>query len=169
MAAAAVEEALYARIGEGTPKRRLEATRRAVELLGDPQRMYGVIHIAGTNGKTSTARITDSLLRSHGLRVGLMTSPHLHRLNERIMIDGEAITDRMMADNWADVEPVLQMVDAQLLANSEPPLSFYEALTVLTFASFADAPVYEAVVLLGLGANGMRLTWWSPTSRCSPR
>ena len=98
LAAAAVEEALYARIGEGTPKRRLEATRRAVELLGDPQRMYGVIHIAGTNGKTSTARIAESLLRSHGLRVGLMTSPHLHRLSERIVIDGEPISDRLLAE-----------------------------------------------------------------------
>ncbi len=123
-AASAVADALYARIGEAAPHRRLEATRRAVELLGDPQRMYGVIHIAGTNGKTSTARITESLLRAHGLRVGLMTSPHLHRLNERIMIDGEPIADRMLADNWADVEPVLQMVDAELLANSEPALSF---------------------------------------------
>ena len=145
LAAAAVEEALYARIGEGTPKRRVEATRRAVELLGDPQRMYGVIHIAGTNGKTSTARITESVLRSHGLRVGLMTSPHLHRLSERIMIDGVPISDRLLAENWADVEPFLQMVDAELLANSEPPLTFYEALTVLTFACFADAPVDVAV------------------------
>ena len=152
-AASAVAEALYARIGEATPHRRLEATRRAVELLGDPQRMYGVIHIAGTNGKTSTARITESLLRAHGLRVGLMTSPHLHRLNERIMIDGEPITDGMLADNWADVEPVLQMVDAELLANSEPALSFYEALTVLTFACFADAPVDVAVIEVGMGGE----------------
>jgi len=152
-AASAVAEALYARIGEAAPHRRLEATRRAVELLGDPQRMYGVIHIAGTNGKTSTARITESLLRAHGLRVGLMTSPHLHRLNERIMIDGELIADRMLADNWADVEPVLQMVDAELLANSEPALSFYEALTVLTFACFADAPVDVAVIEVGMGGE----------------
>ena len=152
-AASAVAEALYARIGEAAPQRRLEATRRAVELLGDPQRMYGVIHIAGTNGKTSTARITESLLRAHGLRVGLMTSPHLHRLNERIMIDGEPIADRMLADNWADVEPVLQMVDAELLANSEPALSFYEALTVLTFACFADAPVDVAVIEVGMGGE----------------
>ena len=152
-AASAVAEALYARIGEATPHRRLEATRRAVELLGDPQRMYGVIHIAGTNGKTSTARITESLLRAHGLRVGLMTSPHLHRLNERIMIDGEPIADGMLADNWADVEPVLQMVDAELLANSEPALSFYEALTVLTFACFADAPVDVAVIEVGMGGE----------------
>ncbi len=152
-AASAVAEALYARIGEAAPQRRLEATRRAVELLGDPQRMYGVIHIAGTNGKTSTARITESLLRAHGLRVGLMTSPHLHRLNERIMIDGEPIADRKLADNWADVEPVLQMVDAELLANSEPALSFYEALTVLTFACFADAPVDVAVIEVGMGGE----------------
>lgn len=152
-AASAVAEALYARIGEATPHRRLEATRRAVELLGDPQRMYGVIHIAGTNGKTSTARITESLLRAHGLRVGLMTSPHLHRLNERIMIDGEPIADGILADNWADVEPVLQMVDAELLANSEPALSFYEALTVLTFACFADAPVDVAVIEVGMGGE----------------
>ncbi len=152
-AASAVAEALYARIGEAAPHRRLEATRRAVELLGDPQRMYGVIHIAGTNGKTSTARITESLLRAHGLRVGLMTSPHLHRLNERIMIDGEPIADRMLADNWADVEPVLQMVDAELLANSEPALSFYEALTVLTFACFTDAPVDVAVIEVGMGGE----------------
>lgn len=152
-AASVVADALYARISEAAPQRRLEATRRAVELLGDPQRMYGVIHIAGTNGKTSTARITESLLRAHGLRVGLMTSPHLHRLNERIMIDGEPIADRMLADNWADVEPVLQMVDAELLANSEPALSFYEALTVLTFACFADAPVDVAVIEVGMGGE----------------
>lgn len=153
LAAARVEEALYARIGEGAPKRRLDATRRAVELLGDPQRMYGVIHIAGTNGKTSTARITESLLRAHGLRVGLMTSPHLNRLSERIMIDGEPISDRMLADNWADVEPFIQMVDAELEAKSEPPLTFYEALTVLTFAAFADAPVDVAVVEVGMGGE----------------
>lgn len=152
-AAAAVEEALYARIGEATPKTRLDATRRAVELLGDPQRMYGVIHVAGTNGKTSTSRIADSVLRAHGLRVGLMTSPHLQRLNERIVIDGEPISDRMLADNWADVEPVVQMVDAELIANREPPLTFYEALTVLTFACFADAPVDVAVVEVGMGGE----------------
>jgi len=153
LAAARVEEALYARIGEGAPKRRLDATRRTVELLGDPQRMYGVIHIAGTNGKTSTARITESLLRAHGLRVGLMTSPHLNRLSERIMIDGEPISDRMLADNWADVEPFIQMVDTELEAKSEPPLTFYEALTVLTFAAFADAPVDVAVVEVGMGGE----------------
>ncbi len=152
-ALAAVEQALYARISEATPKLRLDATRRVVELLGDPHRMYGVIHVAGTNGKTSTCRIIASLLRSHGLRVGLMTSPHLHRLSERIVIDGEEISDQMLVSNYADVEPFLQMVDAELLANSEPPLTFYEALTVLTFACFADAPVDVAVVEVGMGGE----------------
>ncbi len=149
----AVFSALLGRQGEGRPVRRLGATRRALELLGDPQRMYGVIHIAGTNGKTSTARITESLLRAHGLRTGLMTSPHLHRVNERIVIDGEHISDRMLADNWADVEPFIAMVDAELIANSEPPLSYFEALTVLTFACFADAPVDVAVVEAGMGGE----------------
>ena len=149
----AVFSALLGRLGERRPVRRLGATRRALELLGDPQRMYGVIHIAGTNGKTSTARITESLLRAHGLRTGLMTSPHLHRVNERIVIDGEHISDRMLADNWADVEPFIAMVDAELIANSEPPLSYFEALTVLTFACFADAPVDVAVVEAGMGGE----------------
>lgn len=148
-----VATALLGRMGEGAPVRRLGATRRALELLGDPQRMYGVIHIAGTNGKTSTARITESLLRAHGLRTGVMTSPHLHRVNERIVIDGEQISDRMLADNWADVEPFIGIVDAELIANGEPPLSYFEALTVLTFACFADAPVDVAVVEAGMGGE----------------
>ena len=148
-----VVEALMARTGEASPKPRLHATRRVVELLGDPQRMFGVIHLAGTNGKTSTARMIDSLLRAHGLRVGLMTSPHLHVLNERIVIDGRPISDQALADNWADVEPFITMVDAELVANAEPPLTYFEALTVLTLAAFADAPVDIAVIEAGMGGE----------------
>jgi dihydrofolate synthase / folylpolyglutamate synthase len=151
--AEAVFEALLGRLGESKPVKRLDATRRVLDLLGDPQRMYGVIHLAGTNGKTSTARIIESLLRAHGLRTGLMTSPHLHRVNERIVIDGEQISDRMLADNWADVEPFIQMVDAEMIANGQPPLSYFEALTVLTLAAFADAPVDVAVVEAGMGGE----------------
>jgi dihydrofolate synthase / folylpolyglutamate synthase len=148
-----VFEALLGRLGEAKPVRRLDATRRVLELLGDPQQMYGIVHLAGTNGKTSTARIIESLLRAHGLRTGLMTSPHLHRVNERIVIDGEPISDRLLADNWADVEPFIQIVDAEMVANSMPPLSYFEALTVLTFACFADAPVDVAVVEAGMGGE----------------
>jgi len=144
---------LLERIGEHAPQPRLEPTRRAVELLGDPQRSYGIIHVTGTNGKTSTSRIAESILRAHGLRTGLMTSPHLVRVNERIVIDGEPISDRALADNWEDIQPYLLMVDAELTANGEQALSYFEALTVLAFACFADAPVDVAVVEVGMGGE----------------
>ncbi|GAA1698035.1 folylpolyglutamate synthase/dihydrofolate synthase family protein [Microcella alkalica] len=152
-AADAVFAELLARIGEGSPQPRLEPTRRAVELLGDPQRSYGVIHITGTNGKTSTSRIIESILRAYGLRAGLMTSPHLVRVTERIMIDGAPISDRAFADNWADIQPYLLMVDAELAANGEEPLTYFEALTVLAFACFADAPVDVVVLEVGMGGE----------------
>ena len=148
-----VIDALYARSGEVSPQPRLHATRRAMELIGDPQRMYGVVHLTGTNGKTSTARMIDSLLRAHGLRVGLMTSPHIRVLNERIVVDGEAVADDVLAENFDDVSPYLAMVDAELVANGEAPLTFFEALTVLTFAIFADAPVDVAVIEVGMGGE----------------
>lgn len=148
-----VSDALYARSGEVSPQPRLHATRRAVELVGDPQHMFGVVHITGTNGKTSTARMIDSLLRAHGLRVGLMTSPHIRALNERIMVDGEPVSDEVLATNFDDISPFLAMVDAEMVANGETPLTFFEALTVLTFAVFADAPVDVAVVEVGMGGE----------------
>jgi len=144
---------LLARVGEAAPQPRLEPTRRAVELLGDPQRSYPIIHITGTNGKTSTSRIIESILRAYGLRTGLMTSPHLVRVNERLMIDGQPISNRAFAANWADIRPYLDMVDAELIANSEEPLTFFEAFTVLAFATFADAPVDVAVIEVGMGGE----------------
>jgi dihydrofolate synthase/folylpolyglutamate synthase len=149
----AVYAELLARVGEAAPRPRLEPTRRAVELLGDPQRAYPVIHIAGTNGKTSTSRITESLLRAHGLRTGLLTSPHLSRVNERIVIDGEPISNEAFVANWADIRPYLLMVDAELEAAGEQALTFFEAFTVLAFACFADAPVDVAVVETGMGGE----------------
>lgn len=146
-------EELLARVGEVQPQPRLEATRRAVELLGDPQRSYPIIHVTGTNGKTSTSRITESILRAYGLRTGLMASPHLVRVNERIVIDGQPISNRAFAENWADIRPFLDMVDAELIANSDEPLTFFEALTVLAFAAFADAPVDVAVIEVGMGGE----------------
>lgn len=148
-----VIDALYARSGEVSPQPRLHATRRAMELIGDPQRMFGIVHLTGTNGKTSTARMIDTLLRAHGLRVGLMTSPHIRVLNERIVVDGNPVSDDMLVDNFDDISPYLLMVDAELAANGEAPLTFFEALTVLTFAIFADAPVDVAVVEVGMGGE----------------
>jgi len=149
----AVFAALLDRVGEAAPRPRLGPTRRVVELLGDPQTTYPVIHITGTNGKTSTSRITESILRAYGLRTGMMTSPHLVRLNERIVIDGEPISDRALAANWEDIQPYLAMVDAELGAKDEEPLTFFEALTVLAFACFADAPVDVAVIEVGMGGE----------------
>ncbi|CAN5115736.1 folylpolyglutamate synthase/dihydrofolate synthase family protein [soil metagenome] len=149
----AVYDELLARIGEANPQPRLSATRRVVELLGDPQRAYPIIHITGTNGKTSTSRITESILRAYGLRTGLLTSPHLVRVNERIVIDGEPITNEAFVANYRDIEPYLQMVDVELNAAGEAPLSFFEAFTALGFASFADAPVDVAVIEVGLGGE----------------
>ncbi|WP_460522768.1 bifunctional folylpolyglutamate synthase/dihydrofolate synthase [Humibacter antri] len=152
-AADAVYETLLTRLGEGSPRPRLRPTRRTVELLGDPQRAYPIIHVTGTNGKTSTSRIIESILRAYGLRVGLFTSPHLLRFNERFMIDGEPITDEALARNWDDVAPYVQMADAELAEQGEQRLTFFEVITVLAFACFADAPVDVAVIEVGMGGE----------------
>src|ERR1700712_2147791 len=102
-----VYQELLLRVGEGSPRPRLDATRRAAELLGDPQRAYPVIHITGTNGKTSTSRMIEALLRARGLRTGLLTSPHLVSVNERIRIDGEPISNSAFVANWKDISPYL--------------------------------------------------------------
>jgi dihydrofolate synthase/folylpolyglutamate synthase len=152
-AADAVFRELVTRIGESTPRPRLEPTRRAVELLGDPQRSAPVVHITGTNGKTSTARMIEAILRAAGLRPGLLTSPHLVRVNERIMIDGSAVSNEALVRNWHDIAPYLVMVDAELVAAGEEPLTYFEALTVLAFAIFADAPVDVMVLEVGMGGE----------------
>lgn len=144
---------LLARVGESMPQPRLEPTRRAVDLLGNPQRAYPVIHVTGTNGKTSTCRIAESILRAHGLRTGLMVSPHLISVNERIVIDGEPISDEALVRNWDDITVYLGMVDAELEAAGEERLTYFEALTVLAFACFADAPVDVVVLEVGMGGE----------------
>jgi dihydrofolate synthase / folylpolyglutamate synthase len=148
-----VYEELLERVGEGAPRPRLEATRRAAELLGDPQRAYPVIHITGTNGKTSTSRMIESILRAHGLRTGMLTSPHLERVNERIVIDGEPISNSAFVSNWRDIRPFLDITDAELEFQDDQPLSFFEALTLLAFAAFADAPVDVVVLEVGMGGE----------------
>lgn len=149
----AVYEALLARAGERWVQPRKERTARILELLADPQRTYRVVHITGTNGKTSTARMIESLLRSHGLRTGLFTSPHLERFTERIMIDGEPIADGAIADAWDEIEPFVTMVDAELEAADDAPLTFFELLTVLAFVAAADAPVDVLVLEVGMGGS----------------
>lgn len=144
---------LLQRIGEAAPQPRLEATRRACELLGDPQHSAPVVHITGTNGKTSTSRMIESILRASGLRTGLLTSPHLVRVNERIVIAGQPVSNEALVGNWRDIAPHLAIVDAELVANGEEALSYFEALTVLAFAIFADAPVDVMVLEVGMGGE----------------
>jgi dihydrofolate synthase/folylpolyglutamate synthase len=152
-AADQVYRELLERVGEADIRPRLGPTRRVAELLGDPQRSAPVVHITGTNGKTSTCRMIESLLRATGLRPGLLTSPHLVRLNERIVIDGIPITNEALARNWDDITPYLLIVDTELAAAGEEPLTFFEALTVLAFAAFADAPVDVIVLEVGMGGE----------------
>ena len=149
----AVYAALLTRQGEQWVQPRVERTRRVLELLGDPQSTYRVIHVTGTNGKTSTARIAESIVRAHGLRTGLFTSPHLERFTERVMIDGEPIDDALIADAWDEITPFVDLVDGELAATGDAPLTFFELLTVLAFVAFADAPVDVAVIEVGMGGS----------------
>lgn len=149
----AVYETLLSRAGERWVQPRKERTARILAYLDDPQRTYRVVHITGTNGKTSTARMIESLLRAHDLRTGLFTSPHLERFTERIMIDGEPIADEAVADAWDEIEPFVEIVDAELQAAGEEPLTFFELLTVLAFVAVADAPVDVLVLEVGMGGE----------------
>jgi dihydrofolate synthase/folylpolyglutamate synthase len=149
----AVYDELLERAGERWVQPRKERVARILTLLDDPQRTYRVVHITGTNGKTSTARMIESLLRAHGLRTGLFTSPHLKRFTERIMIDGEPIADAAVADAWDEIQPFIAIVDAELEAAGDAPLTFFELLTVLAFVAAADAPVDVLVLEVGMGGE----------------
>lgn len=151
--AEAVERALEARKGEAWVEPRLERTRRVLELLDDPQRTFRVVHVTGTNGKTSTSRMIESIVRAHGLRTGLFTSPQLRSFTERMLVDGEPIDGALVADIWEEIEPIVDLVDAELTGAGEAPLTFFELLTVLAFAAFADAPVDVAIIEVGMGGS----------------
>src|SRR3954451_5683016 len=120
-----------------------------MELLGDPQRSYPSIHLTGTNGKTSTARMVEALIAATGLRVGRFTSPHLESMTERISLDGEPLTDEEFVRAFNDVAPYTHLLDS-----SHPhPLSFFETIVAMAYAAFADAPVDVAVVEVGMGGT----------------
>ncbi|MFC4614036.1 bifunctional folylpolyglutamate synthase/dihydrofolate synthase [Cellulomonas algicola] len=152
-AADEVYRAILSRAPEHDIDPTLDRVRAVCELLGDPQRAYRTIHLTGTNGKTSTSRMVERLLREHGLRTGRFTSPHLTRVTERIAIDGEPISDERFVEVWQDVAPYVHLVDQRSAEKGEPRLSFFEVFTVMAFAAFADAPVDVAVVEVGLGGR----------------
>ncbi|WP_150242963.1 bifunctional folylpolyglutamate synthase/dihydrofolate synthase [Nocardiopsis quinghaiensis] len=128
---------------------RLDRIRTLLDLLGDPHRNFRVIHVTGTNGKTSTARMIDALMRARGLRVGRYTSPHLRTVRERIVIDGKPVSREQFVEAYDDIRPQIEMADLM----NDAPLSFFEILTGMAYAAFADAPVDVAVVEVGMGGR----------------
>ncbi|MDR9363224.1 MAG: folylpolyglutamate synthase/dihydrofolate synthase family protein [Microbacteriaceae bacterium] len=144
---------ILARVGEAKPTPDLYPVELASELLGDPQFAYPVIHITGTNGKTSTARIIERILREHGLRTGRFTSPHLVDITERISIDGEPLEKDLFEEYWDQISPILEIADAKLESNGLPKITFFEAITLLAFQAFADAPVDVAIIEVGMGGE----------------
>ena len=125
----------------------LSRIEELLDALGAPQRAYPSIHLTGTNGKTSTARMIDSLLRAAGLRTGRYTSPHLASVRERISLDGEPISEERFVAAYHEVAPVAELIDDR----HGEPLTYFDLTTALAFAVFADAPVDVAVVEVGLG------------------
>jgi dihydrofolate synthase/folylpolyglutamate synthase len=148
---AEIAASLQARWPEHRVAPSLNRIAALTDLLGDPQRAYPVIHLTGTNGKGSTAAMIDALLRSVGLRTGRFTSPHLMDVTERIRIDGEPISHERFDQVWTEVEPYVRMVDQQRLDGVE--MTFFEVITGMAYAAFADAPVDVAIVEVGLGGT----------------
>ena len=124
-----------------------------MDLLGSPQHGYPAIHIAGTNGKTSVARMIDALLIALHRRTGRITSPHLQRVTERISVDGAPISARTYIDTYRELEPYITMVDDSSTAAGGPRMSKFEVLTAISYAVFAEAPVDVAVVETGMGGR----------------
>jgi dihydrofolate synthase/folylpolyglutamate synthase len=144
-----VEKELLDRWPESRIEWKLERMTALMHAMGDPHLAYPAVHIAGTNGKTSTARMIDALLRVLDLRTGRYTSPHLESITERICVDGEALSPQRFVETYDEVAPFLDLVDG----SSDIRLSFFEAVTGMAFAAFADTPVDVAVVEVGMGGR----------------
>ncbi len=131
----------------------LERITSVTELLGDPQNAFRTIHLTGTNGKTSTTRMIEALLRAHGLRTGRFVSPHLTDVRERISLDGVPLSAERFVEVYDEVRPYLDLVDATSARDGAVPLTFFEVLVAMGYAAFADAPVDVAVVEVGMGGS----------------
>jgi len=150
---ARVEAAILGRAPEHDLVPTLDRVAAVMELLGDPQRAFRVIHLTGTNGKTTTTRLVEALCREHGLRTGRFTSPHLHSMRERIAVDGDPVSPETIVATWEEIEPIIELVDARSAQQGGPRMTFFEVLVVLAYAIFADAPVDVAVVEVGMGGR----------------
>lgn len=146
---AEAEDALLSRWPETRLDPTLDRIRAFLELLGDPQDAYPSIQLTGTNGKTSTSRMIDTLLTALELRTGRFTSPHVESMTERISIDGEPLDEEQFVDAFNDVAPYTHLIDA----DQEHPLSFFETVVAMAYAKFAEAPVEVAIVEVGMGGR----------------
>ena len=145
----AIEAALLARWPETRIAPTLERIAALTDILGSPQLTYPTIHVGGTNGKTSTSRMIDSLLFEIGLRTGRFTSPHLESYLERISINGQPINAAELIFSYNDISPYLDLIDSKF----ENPISFFEAITALAFAAFAEHPIDVGVIEVGMGGE----------------
>ena len=143
----AIEQALLARWPETRIEPTLDRIAALVDILGSPQLTYPTIHIGGTNGKTTTSRMIDSLLFEMGLRTGRFTSPHLENFLERIAINGQPIDAKALIFSFNDISAYLDLMDTKF----EHPISFFEAITALAFAAFAEHPIDVGVIEVGMG------------------
>ena len=145
----AIEAALLARWPETRIAPTLERIAALTDILGSPQLTYPTIHVGGTNGKTSTSLMIDSLLFEMGLRTGRFTSPHLESYLERISINGQPINAAELIFSYNDISPYLDLIDSKF----ENPISFFEAITALAFAAFAEHPIDVGVIEVGMGGE----------------
>ena len=145
----AIEEALLARWPETRIAPTLERISALMDILGSPQLTYPTIHIAGTNGKTSTSRMIDSLLFATGMRTGRFTSPHLESYLERIAINGQSIDPKEIIFAYNDIAAYLDLMDEKF----DNPISFFEAITALAFVAFAEHPIDVGVIEVGMGGT----------------
>ena len=145
----AIEKALLARWPETRIAPTLERISALMDILGSPQLTYPTIHIAGTNGKTSTSRMIDSLLFATGMRTGRFTSPHLESYLERIAINGQSIDAKELIFAYNDIAAYLDLMDEKF----ENPISFFEAITALAFVAFAEHPIDVGVIEVGMGGT----------------
>jgi dihydrofolate synthase/folylpolyglutamate synthase len=139
---------LEARQPEHMPKPDLERIRALAAMLDEPQRTYPTIHVTGTNGKTTTARLAAALACEQGIRTGLFTSPHLSSVTERILVCDDPMADDEFGSEYERLLPYLRLVDERV-----GPVTYFEVLTALAYLWFADAPVGLAVFEVGMGGT----------------
>ena len=145
----AIEKALNARWPENQIAPTLERIAALVDILGSPQLTYPTIHVGGTNGKTTTSRMIDSLLFEMGLRTGRFTSPHLEHFTERIAINTHPIDAKELIFSFNDISAYLDLMDSKF----DSPISYFEAMTALAFAAFAEHPIDVGVIEVGMGGE----------------